>query len=52
MDGFKIKQINNRKLALKKLDSDRKLVLFKQDIDDNGIFKFTTIDCSKDFEEN
>jgi hypothetical protein len=36
-------------MILKKLDSDKRLVLFKQEIDDNGIFRFNTIDCSKDF---
>lgn len=36
-------------MVLKKLDSLKTLVLFKQDVDDNGVFKFNTIDCSQDF---
>lgn len=48
MEDLVVKEISSRKMLLKKLDSESSLVLFKQEIEDNGMFRFTSINC-KDF---
>jgi hypothetical protein len=49
MENFVVKEINSRKMVIKKANSRSKIVCFKQSIEDNGVFKFSIIDCMKNF---
>ena len=49
--AFISKEFNIKKVLLTKLDSMSKLVCFNQEIEENGQFKYKTIDCLRKFEE-
>ena len=50
-EAFNSKEFNIKKLLIQKLDSSSKLIIFNQDIEDNGHFKYKTVDCLRKFEE-
>lgn len=50
-NAFISKEFATKKIIIKKLDSISKLVAFNQEIEDNGQFKFQTINCQTKFED-
>lgn len=44
-------EFSTKKMIMRKLDSVSKLVLFNQEVEDNGTFKFNTIDCREGFKK-